>query len=180
MQFSHNTNHVLQDSPQSTTQILNQAHMHDVPNHLPSNPSSPLTLLVHVVGDVIQQPALVCPVHSRAASCLVCPPVCPLHYPLTLYQVYVMSSSQLICSHLVSNTTPHSLTQTSISLPLWQLLPIKQERDFYMNIYMLHVQMHSIMQWYYRYYMYASIKMDKMLSQKQGVQKSNIITNSTI
>ena len=46
--------------------------------------------------------------------------------------------------------------QTSISLPLWQLLPIKQERDFYMNIYMLHVQMHSIMQWYYRYYMYAS------------------------
>ena len=103
----------------------------DVSYLLPSNPSSPLILLV--LGDVIQA-ALVCPVHCPA-SCLVCPPVCPLHYPLALYQVYVMSSSQLICSHLVSNTTPQSLMQISISLPFWQLLPIKQERDFYMNIY---------------------------------------------
>ena len=154
MQFSHNTNHVLQDSPQSTTQLLNQAHMmSQITCRL--IPSSPLTLLVHVVGDVIQQPALVCPVHSRAASCLVCPPVCPLHYPLALYQVYVNYVIQPV-DLFPSNTTPHSLMQTSISLSLWQLLPIKQERYFYMNIYMLHVQMHSIMQWYYRYYMYAS------------------------
>ena len=178
MQLSHNTNQVLQDSPQSTTQLLHQVHM---TSHITGPLIHPLhSLLNNVLAlDDVIQPALVCPIHCPA-SCLVCPPVCPLHYPLPLYQVYVMSSSQLICSHLVSNTTPHSLMQTSISLPLWQLLPIKQERDFYMNIYMLHVQMHSIMQWYYRYYMYASIKMDKTLSQKQGVQKSNIITNSTI
>ena len=127
MQLSHDTNQVLQDSPTLEPGI------HDVSYQLPSNPSSPLTLLV--LGDVIQQPALVCPVHCPA-SCLVCPSVCRLHYPVALYQVYVMSSSQLICSHLVSNTTPHSLMQTSISLPLWQLLPIKQEREFYINIYM--------------------------------------------
>ena len=32
--------------------------------------------------------------------------------------------------------------QTSISLPLLWLLPIKQERDFYMNIYII-LQIHS-------------------------------------
>ena len=132
MQLSHNTNPVLQDSPQSTIHNPTlEPGTHDASYLLPSNPSSPLTLLV--LGDFMHT-ALVCPVHCPA-SYLVHPPLCPLHYPLALYQVYVMSSSQLICSHLVSNTTPHSLMQTSISLPLWQLFPIKQERDFYMNIY---------------------------------------------
>ena len=133
MQLSHNTNQVLQDSPQSTTQLLHQVHM---TSHITGPLIHPLHSLLNNVlalGDVIQ-PALVCPIHCPA-SCLACPPVCPLHYPLALYQVYVMSSSQLICSHLVSNTTAHSIMQTSISLPLLWLLPIKQERDFYMNIY---------------------------------------------
>ena len=121
---------------------------------------SPLNSVL-ALGDVIQ-PALVCPIHCTA-SCLVCPPVCPLHYPLALYWVYVMSSSQLICSHLVPNTAAHSIMQTSISLPLLWLLPIKQERDFYMNICI------------YRYIIlkisYSDIimrlKVDKMLSHQQ-------------
>ena len=88
MQLSHNTNQVLQDSTIHNPTL--EPGTHEVSYYLPSNPSSPVTL--PVLGDVIQQPALVCPVHCPASR-LVCPPVCPLHYPLALY---VMSSSQLV------------------------------------------------------------------------------------
>ena len=37
----------------------------------------------------------------HTASCFVFPLVCPLHYPVALYKVHVISSSQLICSTLV-------------------------------------------------------------------------------
>ena len=51
---------MLQDSPQSTVQLLNQVHM-----------MSHITWPLIVLGDVIQ-PARVYPVHCLV-SCLVCP-----------------------------------------------------------------------------------------------------------
>ena len=83
MQLSHNTNQVLQDSPQSTTQLLHQVHMMSRITCPLIHPLHSLLNKVLALGDVIQ-PALVCPIHCPA-SCLVCPLVCPLHYPLALY-----------------------------------------------------------------------------------------------
>ena len=68
---------MLQDSPQSTAQLLNQVHMM---SHITCPLTHPLHSLLNkglVLGDVIQ-PVLVCPVH--------CPAIfCPLHYPVALY-----------------------------------------------------------------------------------------------
>ena len=63
---------------------------HDVSYHLPSNPSSPLTLLV--LGAVIQRPALVCPIHCPA-SCL----VCPLDLPSLLSSCLVLGVQCMLC-----------------------------------------------------------------------------------
>ena len=74
---------MLQDSPQSTAQLLNQVHMMSQITCPLIHPLHSLLNKVLVLGDVIQ-PALVCPVHCLV-SCLVCPLVCPLHYPVALY-----------------------------------------------------------------------------------------------
>ena len=74
---------MLQASPQSTAQLLNQEHMMSQITCPLIHPLHSLLNKVLVLGDVIQ-PALVCPVHCPA-SCLVSCPVCPLHYPVVLY-----------------------------------------------------------------------------------------------
>ena len=74
---------MLQDSPQSTAQLLNQVHMMSQITCPPIHPLHSLLNKVLVLGDVIQ-PVLVCPVHCLV-SCLVCPLVCLLHYPVALY-----------------------------------------------------------------------------------------------
>ena len=147
MQLSHNTNQVLQDSPRSTTQLLNQTHMMSHIFCRLINPSSPLTLLV--LGDVIQQPALVCPVQlpsqlsclpfsmpSSLSSCLV-PGVCYVIQPVDLFPSSVQHYSALINANL----------HQSITLVVASYKARKRILQKY-----LHVQIHSIMQWYYWYY----------------------------
>ena len=74
---------MLQDSPQSTAKLLNQVHMMSQVTCPLIHPLHCLLNKVLVLGDVIQS-VLVFPVHCPA-SCLDFPPVCPLHYPVTLY-----------------------------------------------------------------------------------------------
>ena len=65
---------MLQDSLQSTAQLLNQVHMMSQITCPPIHLLHSLLNKVLALGDVIQ-PVLVCPVH--------CPAIfCPLHYPV--------------------------------------------------------------------------------------------------
>ena len=117
MQLSHNTNQVLQDSPQSTTQLLNQAHMM---SHITCRLIHPLHW--HFLYYLMSSSGQLQFVLSIAQPAVLFAPQSALfiiQLPCTRGTMYVTSSSQLICSHLVSDTTAHSLMQTSISLPLW-------------------------------------------------------------
>ena len=150
MQLSHNTNQVLQsDSPQSTTQLLNQAHMMSHITCCESNLSidTSCTRWCHPVASS----SLACPLPSQLSclspwsltsslsSCLNCT-------RCTMYVCY-MSSSQLICSRLVSDTTAHSLMQTSIHSGSCFL---QSKKEIFTWIFACTI--HSIMQWYYQYY----------------------------
>ena len=95
---------MLQDSALSTAQLLHQVHMmshitcplrflcwvhvmsFNQPSSLPSSLSSSLPIcLLQVACDVIQP----------AVCCL----VCPVHYPVAFYKLYVMSYSRLSGFH---------------------------------------------------------------------------------
>ena len=115
---------MLQDSPLSSAQPLHQVPMMPV-IPCPCSPSSPLftkwgsctgCMWCHHPASCLVCP-LVCPLHYPVAlivlyRCMPCHPVhslvfplvCPLHYPIALYKVHLMSSSQLFCSFWVSNT----------------------------------------------------------------------------
>ena len=145
---------MLQDSPLSSAQPLHQvAMMSLIP--CPCSPSSPLfTKWGSCTGCMRCHPA----------SCLVCPLVCPLHYPVALYSIgacnviqpklssFASYLSSLLFSYLVLGACyviqPVGLflscVQHTLSLPLLWLLPVKQERDFNMNIYIYKCTFYNI------------------------------------
>ena len=138
---------MLQDSPQSTAQLLNQVHMMSHITFCPLiHPLHSLLKKVLVLGDVIQ-PALVYPVHCLVSS-LVCPLVwlsSPLYSCLVLGACYVIhpvdffpSSVQHYCTLINANL--HQSTTLEIA-------SYKVRKRFLHEYW--HSQIHSTMKQYY-------------------------------
>ena len=106
------------------------------------------------------------PAHS-----LVCPLVYPLHYPVALYEVHVMSSSQLICSLLVSNTVHRQNVNLLQSFTLAVTSCWTRKRIHFPCTYFLQVYFTSS----------ASTKMAaKLYRHSHSIVRNEIITNSPI
>ena len=141
---------------------------HDVSYHLPSNPSSPFTSKqcsctrwCHPASSSLPYPL------PSQLSCLPSSLPSPLSTCLVLGVCYVIKPVDLFPS-----SVQHYSTIINANLHQSTILVVAsyKARKRLLHEY-LQVQIHSIMQWYHWYYML--LKIDKMLSQNQGVLKSN-------